>query len=53
MLNLFQKILIGIPLIYATYINFTCPCSVHLSCHLTEFFGSILFVSLYAIFLNA
>lgn len=38
MLNFYKKIFIFIPLTYASYINLTCPCDIHLSCHFWEFF---------------
>lgn len=52
MLNFWPKLFVGSFLLYATYINFTCPCDIHLSCHLFEFFGSLGMAMAGAVYLN-
>lgn len=52
LLNFWPKLFVGSFLLYATYINFTCPCDIHLSCHLFEFFGSLGMAMAGAVYLN-
>jgi hypothetical protein len=36
-----EKAFIAVPLMYASYITWTCPCDPCLACHKTEFYGAL------------
>lgn len=47
-----QKILLSLPLAYASYITVTCPCDPVLSCHYKEYLAAMSVGIIIAIYLN-